>query len=81
MKSKWVVMGQMGFVGALACLLAGGFLACGDDCRKKIRDGDFELSQGNTTRAIALYEKAIALGGCSDAAEKKATAEALNRGK
>ncbi len=51
--------------------------ACGDDCRKKIQQGDFEFSQGNYSRAMALYGQAEAMGSCSDATGKKQRAQEM----
>lgn len=54
-------------------------LHCGEDCRKLVQGGDFEFSQGNAKRALALYERAMNAGGCPDAEAKKKTAEAALR--
>jgi hypothetical protein len=59
---------------AVSCL---GILGCGDDCRKKIQGGDFEMSQGNYSRAVTLFDQAKAAGGCPDAAEKWTRAKEL----
>ncbi len=52
-----------------AALLAG----CGEDCRKALRDGDFEFSQANYPRALTHYRKALTAeeGACREAAEAK----------
>jgi hypothetical protein len=61
--------GTMAFLIATLAVLT--LSACGDDCRKKIQQGDFEFSQGNYSRAMTLYGQAEASGACSDAAGKK----------
>jgi hypothetical protein len=53
--------------------------ACGDSCRDLVQAGDFELSQGNSIRALQLYNRAIKVGGCPDAVAKKETATSLIR--
>lgn len=57
-------------VSALGLALLAG---CGEDCRKGLRDGDFEFSQGNYPRALAHYRKAESAegGACRDAAGAK----------
>jgi pentatricopeptide repeat protein len=63
---------------AAASLLAGiGLLGCGDDCRKKIQSGDFEMSQGNYSRALQLFDQAHSMGGCPDAIEKQKRAREM----
>jgi hypothetical protein len=52
---------------------------CGDSCRDLVQAGDFELSQGNSTRALQLYNRAIKAGGCPDAVTKKEMATSLTR--
>ncbi len=63
----------------LLAFLSLSIMHCGEDCRKLIQGGDFEFSQGNAKRALALYERALQAGGCPDAEAKKKAAEAAIR--
>jgi hypothetical protein len=58
--------------------LAGGLLlmACGTDCRKTMRDAEFEFTQRNFARAEKLFDEAYKQdpAKCADAQDRRAEA-------